>query len=140
MSTISTEATWVTADVPQAIERANEHNMIVSYTRHRRSADDVTYTYQVPLSKIRWKDLDDQELLESLKRALHTRLDVSGEGYSFVWRMADTDQIAFIRSRNSFEAAILDHKNANKKIIQIFVVSNDSKSIHFLKNLPAADL
>ncbi|KAG9694527.1 hypothetical protein KCU95_g2792, partial [Aureobasidium melanogenum] len=132
MSTISTDPGWITANEPQAIERANEDNMIVSYTRHRRTADDVTYTYQFPLSRIKPVSTL-EEFRAGMKYMLRVILDVDADDYSVIWRMSETGQIGFVRSKNSFDAAVLDHKNANKKVVQVFVVSNDN--IHCVPEL-----
>lgn len=119
MSTISTDASPTTTE-------PSEDNMIVSYTRHRRSANDATYTYQFPLARVTPADTKEIFLMR-LKYMLADCLDTLGIGYSVVWRMSETGQIAFVRCQSSFEAAVLDHKNANKKVIQLFVVKNDSK-------------
>ncbi|KAG9826009.1 hypothetical protein KCU98_g15392, partial [Aureobasidium melanogenum] len=130
---ISTDAAWITADAPQPIERASEHNMVVSITRHRRSITDTTHTYQVPLSIFKEVRHSDQSLLKRLQAILRNRLDTDKDGHPIVWRMSDTSQFAFVNSKNSFDAAILDHKSANKKVIQLFVVRNDN--IHYLPGL-----
>lgn len=46
---------------------------------------------------------------------------------SIVWRMNESGQIAFVRSPASLFAAIIDHKNAGKKTVQLFIVKNDSE-------------
>ncbi|KAG9580648.1 hypothetical protein KCU77_g12519, partial [Aureobasidium melanogenum] len=125
MSMISTDTAWTTAVAPQPSERAIEHNMIVSWTRHRHSTDDVTYTYQFPLTQATPVDTQ-YEFLLNMKGMLYIHLDIHGDEYSVVWRMSETGQIAFVRNQGSFDAAVLDHKNANKKIIQLFVVKNDN--------------
>ncbi|KAG9512609.1 hypothetical protein KCV07_g9328, partial [Aureobasidium melanogenum] len=132
-------------NAPLITVRPREEEMIVSYTRHRRSTNDVTYTSQFPLVA-RIKSVTpgnvvggiqlvpaEQRFLEGLKYMLRDVLEIDGDDYSVVWRMSETGQIAFVNFMHSFDVAVLDHKNANKKIIQLFVVSNDN--IHDLPSL-----
>ncbi|KAK5999922.1 hypothetical protein QM012_005010 [Aureobasidium pullulans] len=126
MSTDTVSTTTATSGMPQLVQKPSEDEMIVSITRHRHSDTDVTYTYQLPLplfSEVRYSD---ETLLAYFKIILRLRLGSNKVGHSTVWRMSDTGQIAFVRSMNSFAAAVLDHKNANKKVIQLFVVKNDN--------------
>ncbi|THW48593.1 hypothetical protein D6C76_08209 [Aureobasidium pullulans] len=107
----------------------NEHyhvDMIVSITRHRRALNDATYTYQIPLSA--WRKFSAEDMYEDLLSIVRVRLELSldKEDSSIIWRMEDSGQIAFVRSRNSLLAAFLDHKNAGKKVVQLFIVKNDS--------------
>lgn len=132
MSTISTDTASVTTNASQSIEKSSEDDMIVSCTRHRRTPTDATYTYQLPLSWYNGIRSSDVVLLADLKNMLRNRLDTDMDNRSIVWRMSETGQIAFVNSSNSFNAAVIDHKNANKKTIQLFVVSNSSKSIALL--------
>ncbi|KAH0267835.1 hypothetical protein KCU91_g9807, partial [Aureobasidium melanogenum] len=133
MSINSTDTAWVTTDVPQAVKMISKDDMIVSYTRHRRSADDVTYTYQFPLTQVVPRETR-KEFLVRVEAFLLLKLEVPLEDdYSVVWRMSETGQIAFMRDQGSFDAAVLDHKHANKQIIQLFVVRNDN--IHDLPSL-----
>ncbi|KAG9739108.1 hypothetical protein KCU73_g9570, partial [Aureobasidium melanogenum] len=131
MSTISTDAASITTSASQLAEKPSEDNMIVSITRHRRSPPDTTYTYQFPY--FLWGTLDEEAFLARLKNTLRDRLQGNAADTSLVWRMSETGQIAFVRSKNSLTAALFDHKNANKKIIQLFAVSNDN--IHCLPGL-----
>lgn len=124
MSTISTD----TVSISALTEKPSEDDMILSITRHRHSDTDVTYTYQFPLSSLESKRISDQAILSGLKAILCARLNTDKDDHSIVWRMSETNQIAFVNSKNSFTAAVLDHMNANKKTIQLFVVRNDSKS------------
>ncbi|KAG9687182.1 hypothetical protein KCU95_g5595, partial [Aureobasidium melanogenum] len=131
MSTISKDTASTTTSA--LTEKPSEDEMIVSYTRHRRSAADVTYTYQFPLAQVTPADTKEIFLMR-LRYLLSDSLDTFGSTHSVVWRMSETNQIAFVRSQSSFEAAVLDHKNANKKIIQLFVVKNDN-----ITDLPKLD-
>ncbi|KAG9520373.1 hypothetical protein KCU93_g7729, partial [Aureobasidium melanogenum] len=133
MSKTSTDTTSTTTSASQLVEKPSEDDMIISYTRHRRSTTDVTYTYQLPLSWFEDVRYSDQAILSGLKAILRARLDIDKDDHSIVWRMSETNQIAFVNSKNSFNAAVLNHKNANKKTIQLFVVRNDN--IHCLPDL-----
>ncbi|CAD0093813.1 unnamed protein product [Aureobasidium mustum] len=127
MSTVSTDTASTTSNESQLTEKPSEDDMIVSITRQRRSAMDVSHTYQVPLSKIESRRSSHKSLIALFKSILRCRLQTGMDGRSIVWRMSETDQIAFVCSSNSFAAAVLDHKNANKKTIQLFVVENDGE-------------
>ncbi|KAG9577945.1 hypothetical protein KCU77_g13666, partial [Aureobasidium melanogenum] len=131
MSTISTDAASITTCAPA--EKPNDDDMIISITRHRHSDTDVTYTYQLPLSSLEAKRISDQAILNDFKAILRNRLNTDKDDHSIVWRVSETNQIAFVNSKNSFNAAVLDHKNANKKIIQLFVVRSDN--VHCLPGL-----
>lgn len=113
----------------QLVQNAEYYSadMIVSITRHRRAADDATYTYQFPL--FAWKQARGDTIYNSLVTAVQNRLGLSlnkGDS-SIVWRMNESGQIAFVRSPSSLHAAILDHKNAGKKTVRLFIVKNDSE-------------
>lgn len=76
------------------------------------------------------RDLRDPDhLVQVLDEMVNERLDILTDERCIVWRMTETSQLGFVRSKNSFDAAVLDHKNANKKVIQLFVVEDNNKSI-----------
>ncbi|THY96262.1 hypothetical protein D6C95_05213 [Aureobasidium pullulans] len=112
----------------QLVQNAEYYSadMIVSITRHRRAADDATYTYQFPL--FAWRNSSAKVMYEDLLRIVRRRLKLplDKEDSSIIWRMEDSGQIAFVRSPNSLLAALLDHKNAGKKTVQLFIVKNDN--------------
>ncbi|THW21657.1 hypothetical protein D6D02_00248 [Aureobasidium pullulans] len=117
------------ADVDEPPLEDLEHyhaDMIISITRHRRALNDATYTYQIPLSV--QKKFSAKGMYEDLLSVVRVRLELSldKEDSSIIWRMEDSGQIAFVRSPNSLLAALLDHKNAGKKVVQLFIVKNDN--------------
>ncbi|OBW69680.1 MAG: hypothetical protein AUREO_002380 [Aureobasidium pullulans] len=112
----------------QLVEYAEYYSadMIVSITRHRRAVNDTTYTYQFPL--FAWKRVRGDQTYDDLIESVLNRLGLASDpvGSSIVWRMEETGQIAFVRSPASLFAAIIDHKNAGKKTVQLFIVKNDN--------------
>ncbi|TIA40800.1 hypothetical protein D6C78_02260 [Aureobasidium pullulans] len=112
----------------QLVEYAEYYSadMIVSITRHRRAVNDTTYTYQFPL--FAWKRVRGYQTYDGLVETVRIRLEIplDKEDSSIIWRMEKTGQIAFVRSPASLFAAIIDHKNADKKTVQLFIVKNDN--------------
>ncbi|THV86922.1 hypothetical protein D6D29_01122 [Aureobasidium pullulans] len=111
----------------QLVEYADYYpaDMIVSITRHRRAVNDITYTYQLPLFG---KQVHGDQTYDGLIESVRNRLELASDPVdsSIVWRMEETGQIAFVRSPASLFAAIIDHKNAGKKTVQLFIVKNDN--------------
>ncbi|KAG2165655.1 hypothetical protein VTO58DRAFT_102050 [Aureobasidium pullulans] len=117
------------ADVDEPLLEDLEHyhaDMIISITRHRRAVNDATYTYQLPLSA--YRKFSAKVMYEDLLNIARSRLKLplDKEDSSIIWRMEDSGQIAFVRSPNSLLAALVDHKNAGKKTVQLFIVKNDN--------------
>lgn len=122
MSTISTDTTSTITGATHPVKEPNGDNMIVSITRHRHSAIDTEYTYQLPLSSFETVKSSEQSfnlfLLDTICKRL--AIDDNDNDHCIVWLMSETGQIAHVRSQMSFEAAVLDHKNANKRLFSSF--------------------
>ncbi|KAH0363071.1 hypothetical protein KCU65_g7681, partial [Aureobasidium melanogenum] len=125
MSMASTDSTSTTTGATQLIKGPSEDNMIVLITRHKDSDIDTRYSYQFPLSACKEARSSDDTLVEYLDETIRERLGNHMDGSCIVWRMTETGQVAFVCSKDSFDAAVLDHKNANKKVIQLFVVEDN---------------
>jgi hypothetical protein len=103
--------------------------MIVSVTRRRNSPQDNTCTCQFPLSHLgnsstssgspsAWLKSASGDALRSM---IISRLGVSLTDMSVVWRLSESGQMGTINDRESMCAAILDHQNAGKYMIQLYV-------------------
>ncbi|KAH0160023.1 hypothetical protein KCU67_g6889, partial [Aureobasidium melanogenum] len=112
--------------------RPEARNMIVSISRHKNSLEDLTFTYQFPLSTIRSLDKDlfvqtstfPSWAVARLRSLVEIGLHTSLTDMSMVWRLSESDQIATISDAETLCAAILDHQNAGKSMIQLNLVKN----------------
>lgn len=110
--------------------RPRPEDMIVSITRHKDCPDDLTYTYQFPLTTV----MDPNEPSFNLPRwdhftdLVHEHLEVVPDDVlSIVWCMGGSGRLAFVKDQTSLEAAVLDHQNFSKSVIELFVVDHDGE-------------
>jgi hypothetical protein len=113
--------------------RPELEHMIVSVNRQKLSSDDMQWTTQFPLENLR----SSNDKLFSISKLSFSRLlgeiwdnlrrEVQEEGLSVVWVMSAIDQLGVVRDDGSLRAAILDHQNAGKHTIQLYVIREKGK-------------
>jgi hypothetical protein len=108
--------------------RPELEHMIVAVNRQKLSSDDMQWTTQFPLENLRSsndKSLSISKL--SFSRLLgeisdNLRSEVNEEGLSVVWVLSNIDQLGVVRDDGSLRAVVLDHQNAGKHTVQLYVV------------------
>jgi hypothetical protein len=126
----------VVGHTPRVVSRPEPHEMIVSVRRSKHSINDNTYTCQFPLSYVGSKVNSSSSLstwlkenaLNELKFMLISRLCILPTGMSIVWPMTETRTLGTVNNRASLCAAIMDHQNAGKHTIELYVVKNSGKA------------
>jgi hypothetical protein len=113
--------------------RPELEHMIVSVNRQKLSSDDMQWTTQFPLENLR----SSNDKVFSISKLSFSRLlgeiwdnlrrEVQEEGLSVVWVMSAIDQLGVVRDDGSLRAAILDHQNAGKHTIQLYVIREKGK-------------
>jgi hypothetical protein len=108
--------------------RPELEHMIVSVNRQKLSSDDMQWTTQFPLENL--LSLNDRSF--SISKLSFSRLlgeisdnlrsEVQEEGLSIVWIMSNIEQLGVVRDDGSLRAVILDHQNAGKHTVQLYVV------------------
>lgn len=114
-------------------------DMIVSISRHKVSFEDTTFTYQFPLSCLGRSNSDPPPtVFHYLSLDAYTRLDsiidenlrVSRTDMSLVWCLTESDQVAIIKDFRTLGTAVLDHQNAGKGMVQLYLVKSYGKMVH----------
>ncbi|KAG9595327.1 hypothetical protein KCU77_g5023, partial [Aureobasidium melanogenum] len=127
-----------TGDSLKKTSRPAFKDMIVSIARHKTCIEDTALTYQFPLSILENWTMDGGSPREPTPSAfpqfnsiIENSLRVARVNMSVVWCLSESGQLAIINDINSLRAAIMDHQNAGKSTIQLYVVKNSD-----LMNLP----
>ncbi|KAI4758809.1 hypothetical protein E4T52_08984 [Aureobasidium sp. EXF-3400] len=108
--------------------RPQLEHMIVSVNRQKQFSSDMQWTTQFPLENLRSSndiaisisDLSFSRLLGEISENLLNQ--VQEQGLSVVWVMSVIDQLGVVSDNGSLKAAVLDHQNAAKHTIQLYVV------------------
>jgi hypothetical protein len=114
--------------------RPQLEHMIVSVNRQKQFSGDMQWTTQFPLENLRSSNdiaisignLSFSRLLGEISENLLNQ--VQEQGLSVVWVMSSIDQLGVVSDNGSLRAAVLDHQNAGKHTIQLYVVREKGKS------------
>ncbi|KAI4856132.1 hypothetical protein E4T45_02414 [Aureobasidium sp. EXF-8846] len=122
--------------------RPELEHMIVSVNRQKLSSDDMQWTTQFPLENLR----SSNDKISSISKLSFSRLlgeisdnlrsEVQDEGLSIVWVVSNIEQLRVVRDDGSLRAVILDHQNAGKHTVQLYVVREKAEGT----TLPASQV
>lgn len=120
---------------PGKVSRPKVQNMLIFASRHKTSTEDNDFTYQFPLlsiglqSDINGNPYDPlrKNVLADLSSMLEAHLCVSLTEMSIVWCQVDSGQVAVVKDSGTLCAAVMDHQNAGKHTIQLYVVKKFGK-------------
>ena len=113
-----------TSIVPAMILRPDPRYMTISAARHKNSNEDDAFTCQFPLLNI---ELSYADSFNRLKSMLEARLRVSLKDMFVVWCLVESGQLTVLNDFDSLRVAILDHQNAGKHNIHLYVVNKFGK-------------
>ena len=110
--------------------RPRIEDIIASITRHKDGPGDMTYTYQFPVTTV----MDPNEPYVNLPRWHHftdliqQHIDVVPDNKRLiVWCMGGSGRLGTVKDQTSLEAAVLDHQNYGKTVVELFVVDHDGE-------------
>ncbi|CAD0083787.1 unnamed protein product [Aureobasidium vineae] len=107
-------------------------DMTISISRHENYFEDTTFTYQFPLSALNTQDIRAHTLNQWLGQSAFDMLSSYIEGslhipltdMSIVWCLSESGQLAVINDRCGLIAAIMNHQNAGRSTVHLYVVKN----------------
>lgn len=113
-----------------SVKHEDVEHVVLAFTRHKRSMDDVTYTYRIPLCTYSPGVTD--ESMDAIRSVVESQLGITlvADRLSIVSRSPESGVLAFLTDAVSLGVAVVEHSGSGKKVINFYVVRNDGKLNH----------